>query len=173
VLATLHELGVRPERVPVFVTDGMRTVDLGSTLGAAVPEAVAGVQGMSMAPSLMSAAWFRDALVASGATAPNLYSAYAYDCTNLIALGAQSLRTDDAAEIRGALPSISKGGVTCQTFATCVAPLTAGRNIDLDGASGPLELGARGDPEWGMFDQFRFDATGRTATERQIPVRSS
>jgi branched-chain amino acid transport system substrate-binding protein len=173
VLATLHDLGVRPDRTPVFVTDGMRTIDVGAALGAAQSAAATGVQGMSMAPSQMSASWFRDALVATGATAPNLYAAYAYDCANLIALGAQSLGTDDPAQVRSALPSVSKGGVSCQNFPTCVVPLEAGRNIDLDGASGPLELSTEGDPEWGNFDQFRFDETGRSTTERQLPVRSS
>ena len=122
-----------------------------------------------------SASWFRDALAAAGATAPNLYAAYAYDCANLIALGAQSLGTDDPAQVRSALPSVSKGGVPCQNFPTCVVPLEAGRgrNIDLDGASGPLELSTEGDPEWGTFDQFRFDETGRSTTEGQLPVRST
>jgi branched-chain amino acid transport system substrate-binding protein len=175
VLAALHHLGVRPDRVPVFVSDGMRTIDLGAALGAAESAAAAGVRGLSMAPSLASASWFRDALAAAGSTAPNLYAAYAYDCANLIALGAQSLGTDDPAQVRSALPSVSKGGVPCQSFPTCVVPLEAGggRNIDLDGASGPLELSTEGDPEWGTFDQFRFDETGRSTTEGQLPVRST
>ncbi len=175
VLAALHDLGVRPDRVPVFVSDGMRTIDLGAALGAASRRSAAGVRGLSMAPSLASASWFHDALAAAGSTAPNLYAAYAYDCANLIALGAQSLGTDDPAQVRSALPSVSKGGVPCQSFPTCVVPLEAGRgrNIDLDGASGPLELSTEGDPEWGTFDQFRFDETGRSTTEGQLPVRST
>ena len=61
----------------------------------------------------------------------------------------------------------------CQTFRACVVPLEAGRNIDLDGASGPLELSTEGDPAWGTFDQFRFDETGRSTTEGQLAVRST
>ena len=58
------------------------------------------------------------------------------------------------------------------TSRACAQQLEAGRNIDLDGASGPIEFGSNGDPEFGTFDLFRFDDAGRDMTERQISVRS-
>ena len=73
---------------------------------------------------------------------PTCYAAYAYDCTNLIALAAQaagSRRPGDA--IRGAAGRREPGGVALPRLpglrrASC----GDGRNIDLDGASGRIEL---------------------------------
>ncbi len=172
IISTLRELGVRPERVPIFVSDGMRVPDLPARVSAIEPGAVAGVLGTSMAPELSSNGWFRDALAAFDAKAANVYAAYAYDCTNLIALAAQSIASDDPAALRTAMLDVSKGGSPCRDFPTCAELLNEGRIIDLDGASGPIEFQPNGDPEWGTFDLFRFDEAGREMAERQIPVRA-
>jgi branched-chain amino acid transport system substrate-binding protein len=68
---------------------------------------------------------------------------------------------------------VSKGGSPCRDFPTCAELLAQGRVVDLNGASGPIDFTATGDPEWGTFDLFSFDEAGREMTERQIPVRAS
>jgi branched-chain amino acid transport system substrate-binding protein len=170
VLSTLHQLGVRPEVMPVFVSDGMRVEDLVGLMGSAGPGALAGIQGTAMAPSRASATSFRDQLAAFAPGVPNLYASYAFDCTNLIALAAASINSDDPSRLRSAVIDVSRGGMECRDFPSCDALLAQGKDIDLDGASGPIELGSNGDPGWGTFDLFRYDAAGRETTERQIPV---
>lgn len=171
VLSTLRDLGVRPDLMPVFVSDGMRVNDLAGRLGSTGPATVAGIEGTALAPELDSAPWFGDALSSAAPGVANLYAAYAYDCANLLALSAQLTGSDDPALLRAAMLDVSRGGAVCRDFPTCDRELDEGRNIDLDGASGPIEFGANGDPEYGTFDLFRFDNAGRDMTERQISVR--
>jgi ABC-type branched-subunit amino acid transport system substrate-binding protein len=171
VLSTLRELGVRPDDLPVFVSDGMRVNDLSGLLGSTGPATMAHIEGTALAPRI-DAPWFQNALAAAAPGVPNLYAAYAYDCTNLVALAAQLTGSDDPALLRSAMLDVSRGGAVCRDFPSCAQQLEAGRNIDLDGASGLIEFGSNGDPEFGTFDLFRFDDAGRDMTERQIPVRS-
>ncbi len=173
VLSTLRDLGL-PAATPVFVSDGMRHSDLIAKAGPTATAAVSGVMGTSMASVIQDSRWFNDALAASDPHVTNLYAAYAYDCTNLIALASRVSGTDDAAQMRRQMVDISTGGVLCHNYPSCVEQLEAGRaNIDLDGASGQIEFGSNGDPTYGYFDVFKFDKAGRDVTSYQTSVTSA
>ena len=91
------------------------------------------------------------------------YAAYAYDCVNLLALAAQAAGSDDAEDrSRPRSRPSAPAGRRCQRF----APLRRscwpqGRNIDLDGASGDLELQDDGDVGVATYDVFAFDEQGQ------------
>jgi branched-chain amino acid transport system substrate-binding protein len=172
IIATLGRLGLSPRDVPVFVSDGMRIMSPAASSAAAAAEDLDGVQGTSLAAAVSSSVWFRDALAVSAPEVANLYASYAYDCTNLIALAGQAMGTDDASHMRDAMVDVSSVGTTCRNFVECTGRLALGNNIDLDGASGPIEFAANGDPQWGTFDLFRFGADGQDVTERQLLVRA-
>ena len=87
------------------------------------------------------------------------YATNAYDCVNLIALAATQAETDDARQIGQQMVEASSSGAPCREFDDCVQ-LLADRNVDYDGPSGNLELGADGDPVTARFDRFTFDARG-------------
>jgi branched-chain amino acid transport system substrate-binding protein len=173
VIATLRQLGVRPSALPIFVTDGMRVSDLAAATAPNAPGIVAGVQGTSMAATGTGSRWFADALSEARPRVPNNYSSYAYDCVNLVALAAEAADSDEPSRLRAPMLEVSQGGADCRDFTVCVGPLRAGRNIDLDGASGQLDLRPNGDPGWGTFDLFVYDEAGHEVAQRQIVTDAS
>jgi hypothetical protein len=56
--------------------------------------------------------------------------------------------------------------VSCRDF------LDQGRNIDLNGASGPLDLDTDLELTVGLFDRFEFDDAGRDVTVGELQVTS-
>jgi branched-chain amino acid transport system substrate-binding protein len=54
-------------------------------------------------------------------------------------------------------------------LADAIKALQAGKDIDFEGASGPLDLDANGDPTSSLYDVFEFRG-GRLEVIRQIDV---
>lgn len=172
VLAALRQAGAPPDRVPTFVTDAMRRADLSDQVEAGRPTSVTGITGTAPAAVPTSATWFLDAL---GAFAPGTsasYASYAYDCANLVALASLATGSDDPLVVRQQMAPISRSGGTCRNFVECAPLVNEGRNVDLEGASGPIDLSDTGDPSGAIYDQFTFDETGRDVLERQLVVNT-
>ncbi|MEV4546359.1 ABC transporter substrate-binding protein [Nonomuraea wenchangensis] len=74
------------------------------------------------------------------------YAPESYDAANLIALAAEAAKSDAGADIAAKLAEVSKGGEKCKSFKECVDLLKAGKDIDYDGVSGPVEFNDAGDP---------------------------
>ncbi|GAA4040482.1 ABC transporter substrate-binding protein [Nonomuraea soli] len=74
------------------------------------------------------------------------YAAESYDAANLIALAAEAAKSDAGVDVAKELINVSKGGEKCKDFKTCVELLKAGKDIDYDGLSGPIEFDEVGDP---------------------------
>jgi branched-chain amino acid transport system substrate-binding protein len=166
VLAALAGNGAPPDKMPTFVSDGLRHTDLGSLIDPGRPMASAGIQGVSPQAVPEDASFARAFADAMPGT-PLAYVAYAYDCVNLLALAAQAAGSDDPEQLRAQLVSVSSGGSPCQGFKNCASQLAVGRNIDFQGASGELDLSDDGDVATATYEQFRFDASGN-----DVPVRS-
>jgi branched-chain amino acid transport system substrate-binding protein len=97
------------------------------------------------------------------------YATNAADCVNLIALAAAQAESDDPADMSAQIDEVSSTGVTCADFASCVA-LLEDNNIDYDGPSGAVEIGADGNPERGRFEVFGFDANGIDQFQRPLSI---
>jgi branched-chain amino acid transport system substrate-binding protein len=171
VLASLEENKIDPKRVPVFVTEGLRMDDLGSMIDPRRPSASAGIQGVSpmAGPSLSS---FEGAFATNSPGTPVAYAAYAYDCVNLLALAAEAAGSDEGDAIQAQLGAVSSGGSRCEGFAACANLLEGGRNIDLQGASGELDLQDDGDVETASYELFEFDDSGRDVTRKVVMAPS-
>jgi branched-chain amino acid transport system substrate-binding protein len=87
-----------------------------------------------------------------------------------LALAAQATRSDDSALLRDEIINVTRGGVGCRTYTDCKRLLDLGRNIDYEGASGPLDLNDIGDPSRATYDVFVYNPDGTDTTERQIQV---
>jgi ABC-type branched-subunit amino acid transport system substrate-binding protein len=74
------------------------------------------------------------------------YAAESYDATILAALAATEAGSDNPAEIAKHLTTVSKGGEKCTTYKQCVDLIKAKKDIDFDGASGPISFNDAGDP---------------------------
>ncbi|WP_214321140.1 ABC transporter substrate-binding protein [Nonomuraea sediminis] len=93
------------------------------------------------------------------------YAPEAYDAMNLIALAAQEAKTDDPGQIAKHLPTVSKGGEKCKDFKSCAALLKAGKDIDYDGVSGPVEFNAAGDPAVATIGVYQYGADNKYPTK--------
>ena len=101
---------------------------------------------------------------AANAEVPDFYAPYAYDCANLIALAAQAAQSDDATKFIDQVVQTSRAGVDCRNFTECAKDLAEGRNIDLNGASGRIELQSNGDAGYGVYDVWVFGDDGKDQT---------
>ncbi len=89
------------------------------------------------------------------------FTANAMDCVNLIALAAIQAGSDDPAEIKKNMASVSAGGQVCADFADCAERLAGGFSVDYSGYSGDVELSTTtGERTRAWFEAFGFDAEG-------------
>jgi branched-chain amino acid transport system substrate-binding protein len=170
VLAALRTVGGR--QVQTVVNAGLRTNNLFASIPGGRPDILDTVRGVSPAAAPQRAAW-AERFVAFSNGSSAVYAGYAYDCAVLLALAAHAGKGEDGNEIVQQLVPTSLGGTTCFEYAECAELLDDGRNIDLFGVSGPLDLAPNGDTSVGRYDVFTFDKTGRdisAATVLEVTV---
>jgi hypothetical protein len=154
----------------VIVNDGLRSVGSSGQSPASNPTWLDRVQGV--APTSAPSAEWAKRFATETSSPSDSFAAYAYDCLTLIALAATAADDDSASRLFSSVIEVSKGGVRCVGFAECQQQLTDKRNIDLVGASGPLDLKEDGDVAGGTFDIFAFNSTGRDVLTSQPIVVS-
>jgi len=95
------------------------------------------------------------------ATVNGLFAQNAYDCLNTVALAAEVADSTQPADIAAQVPGVTTSGTSCNSFPTCAAAIAGGRNINYDGPSGTLAVGAGGEATSAAFERFTFDDAGR------------
>lgn len=99
------------------------------------------------------------------ATDPKLkdfnYGPESYDATVLSALAAEAAKSDAPSEISKKLAEVSKGGEKCTTYKQCKDLLAAGKDIDYDGVSGPVEWDNAGDPAEATIGIYQYGADNK------------
>jgi branched-chain amino acid transport system substrate-binding protein len=89
------------------------------------------------------------------------YAPESYDATILVALAAQAAGDDSGASIASKMQDVSAGGEKCTSFKDCLALLKAGKDIDYDGVSGPVEFNAKGDPSEATIGIYQYGADNK------------
>ncbi|MEU6724213.1 ABC transporter substrate-binding protein [Nonomuraea wenchangensis] len=84
------------------------------------------------------------------------YAAESYDAAVLIALAAEAAKDDSGRSIAAKLAEVSKGGEKCKSFKECADLLKAGKDIDYDGLSGPIEFDDNGDPAVATIGVYQY-----------------
>ncbi|MEU6794478.1 ABC transporter substrate-binding protein [Nonomuraea wenchangensis] len=84
------------------------------------------------------------------------YAAESYDAAVLIALAAEAAKDDSGRSIAAKLAEVSKGGEKCKSFKECADLLKAGKDIDYDGLSGPVEFDDNGDPAVATIGVYQY-----------------
>ncbi|MCK2220930.1 ABC transporter substrate-binding protein [Actinomadura sp. ATCC 31491] len=84
------------------------------------------------------------------------YAAESYDAAVLIALAAEAAKDDSGRSIAGKLAEVSKGGEKCKSFKECADLLKAGKDVDYDGVSGPVEFDDNGDPAVATIGVYQY-----------------
>jgi branched-chain amino acid transport system substrate-binding protein len=129
------------------------------------------VDGVSPATVTRSTA-FADLLATVDPDTGGWFAPNAYDCVNLIALGAQASGSTLSTSIAAAIPAVSDGGSSCVSFAQCNAVLANDRNPDYDGPDGVLTIDTDGEVVAALFDHFGFDESGRDVTLGVLEISS-
>jgi len=147
-------------------SDDKKAAGTASSSGAAsapkgTPGALAGLKGTT--PLVDLPADFKAQLDAQGLDLKTVYNygAESYDIVTIIALAVDLAKTDGidyAKQING----VTRGGTKCTSFSTCDALIKAGtKDIDYDGASGPLEFSGNGEPTVASYGIQQFVASDK------------
>lgn len=91
------------------------------------------------------------------------YGAESYDAVVLAALAAQASGKATGAGIKSQLTNVSLAGagkVNVTSFAAGLKALKAGKKINYNGFSGPIEFDKNGDPTGAFIGIYRYDAKG-------------
>jgi hypothetical protein len=83
------------------------------------------------------------------------------------ASSANQAGTDDARAFKERMAASTRTGA-CRNFPGCRRLLTDGHRIDLNGASGSMELVDNGDRRTGWYDIFQFGPDGKDDAVRQV-----
>jgi branched-chain amino acid transport system substrate-binding protein len=83
-------------------------------------------------------------------------------------LAAQAAQSADPTVFVAEIGNVTKGGEKCSLFADCFSLLSEGKDIDYEGASGPLDFGSSNEPGIGTYDIFQYDAEGTAITLEQV-----
>ncbi|HUR08128.1 MAG TPA: ABC transporter substrate-binding protein [Nonomuraea sp.] len=93
------------------------------------------------------------------------YAPESYDAMNLVALAAEAAKSDAGVDIGAKLAEVSKGGEKCNNFKSCADLLKAGKDIDYDGVSGPVEFNDAGDPAVATIGIYEYGADNKYPTK--------
>jgi branched-chain amino acid transport system substrate-binding protein len=147
---------------PIFVNEALRSHDIVDALGAdsGVLAKISGAAPASRPLDTPAGKRFADAFAQSQPDAPIEFAAYAYDCVVSFALASEAAGSDQAAALITAVAQVTRDGQPCLGFTDCRGLLQSGRNIDFEGASGPLELDGSGDVAAADLEVFGFDRAG-------------
>ncbi len=141
------------KQVNVYGTDG----NMGNALGADFTEegALAGMKGTTPLTELGDD--FKNRLLEVD---PNLedynYAGESYDAVVITALAAQAAGSNQATVFGPYVNGITVGGEKCSDFASCLAIINAGGNVDYDGITGPLSFTDAGEPAEASFGLLQF-----------------
>ncbi|MGH8901071.1 MAG: bifunctional serine/threonine-protein kinase/ABC transporter substrate-binding protein [Egibacteraceae bacterium] len=167
ILAAMIEQGLGPQDKKVY-GGGSTSNTLALQVSPRNPSVLAGMRGVRADPG--SDAFVRRVKEVNPGLRDVTYAAEAYDAVVVTALAAALAGTDAPAAIAERVDSVTKGGEKCVDFAACMTLVGERKDIDYDGASGPLELTDAGEPSSGTYLISEFQADGSLAPLRTEAV---
>ena len=160
ILSTMHERGVGPTAKKVYGVDGNI-----SGLDQLVddPSILAGIKGTVPSVDLKSISEFTarlDGAMPAESQGVYDYGAETYDAIVISALAAEIAGCADGVSIGAQINGVTKDGEKCTDFASCLALVQAGSDIDYDGLGGPYEFVDAGEPAAASFRIITYGAAG-------------
>ncbi len=154
-----------PKQVNVYGTDG----NVGNALGGefSEPGALINMKGTTPLTELGEDFTSRLLEIDPGLEDFN-YAGETYDAAVVISLAAEIARTNDGNVFKEQINGVTTAGEKCADYASCLAIVAAGGDIDYDGISGPLEFVDAGEPSVASFGVLQFgedNAIDNEATE--------
>lgn len=153
IVPKLIKAGVAPKDVPTYFVDG-NTADYSKDLPKG---SLTGTKGTI--PGAEAAGDFKKRLATVNSKLTDYaYAGESYDAVVVSALAAIKAKSDSGTDIAKEIPGITKDGEKCTTFKDCADLLEAGKDIDYDGVSGPIELGETGSPTSASIGVYQYSA---------------
>jgi len=154
-----------PKQVNVYGTDG----NVGNALGGEFSEPGALVNMKGTTPLTELGEDFTSRLLEIDPDLEDFnYAGETYDAGVVIALAAEIARTNDGNVFKEQINGVTTAGEACTDYASCLAIVAAGGDVDYDGISGPLEFVDAGEPSVASFGVLQFgedNAIDNEATE--------
>ena len=173
IIKGLIETGMTPKDTGFYGADGLRSADLAKLVDPKDPGVLAGMKGT--APASADNPKFTKALKAFAPKLKELqFAPQVYDCVNVIALAAEKSKSTTAADFKAAFNEVTEGGEKCNDFASCKKLLDAGKDVDYDGASGPLDFTDVGEPGKATIEVYGYNAKGKLETldtRQSVPLK--
>ncbi|WP_049563656.1 ABC transporter substrate-binding protein [Nonomuraea sp. SBT364] len=161
VIQELVKQGLSADKVKWYLVDGNMSNANYLDMPKGTLEGVKGTIPGAEAPTA-----FRDKLMKLDPELDDFtYAAESYDAAILIALAAEAAKDDSGRSIAGKLAEVSKGGEKCKDFKTCAELLKAGKDIDFDGVSGPIEFDDAGDPAVATIGVYQYGGDNKYAAK--------
>jgi branched-chain amino acid transport system substrate-binding protein len=158
----------------LFVADGLAS----DTIPSGVPKAaLAGARGTRPGtPTTGAAAEAFGKLFKSspGIKTRATFDAQNFDAVTLCFLASVAAGSKDGKAIQGKLREGSGPPGTKYTFkqlGPAIKDLRAGKDIDYEGASGPIDFDANGDPSAATYDVYEYKSNGKLAVTRQLEAK--
>jgi hypothetical protein len=162
---TLEVPDVVARAVGFYGCDGNFGDELGAGLDAGA------LHGMTATfPGSLPSPEFEARLLAENGDIELAYAPESYDAVIVAALAAHVARANTSAGIAEHLVGVTTRGQRCTDFASCVALIEAGEDIDYDGESGPIELTDGGDPALARFTLVSFGADNLIDRDHASPI---
>ena len=84
------------------------------------------------------------------------YAGESYDAVVIAALAAETARSNAGAELGKFINAVTTGGDKCKDYKSCLDLVKAGKDVDYDGVTGPLEFTDAGEPAKASFGILQF-----------------
>ncbi len=173
ILKGLIESGLTTDKVGLYGADGLRNTDLAKLVDPSNPGVLAGMKGTAPA-SADNPQFVKDLKAFAPDLKETQFAPQVYDCVNLMALAAEQAKSTDANVYKDVVDGLTKDGEKCTSFADCKKLIDEGKDIDYDGASGPLDFTSAGEPGSATIEVYGFNKAGKLttlSTENAQPVQ--
>lgn len=157
-----------------FTVDGLRSPDLPKNAGAKVTDGMQGTVPTSVdapAGKAFDALW-----KAQVKQDRQTYDAQMFDAVVLYALAAVRAGSTDGAKVAAKLEEVSSAPGTKYTFEQlpdALKAVKAGEDIDYEGASGPIDFNAAGDPASASYGTWKYEAGKLVDSSEVFPVTAA
>lgn len=163
IISAMIGKGAGPADMPTYTADGMQGSSFAETVDPSDLTKVAGIKGTAPSSNPQGIDHpFAAAFAETGID--SIFSAYYYDCTNLMALAAEAGGSDDPDSIKENFAKNLEGDNDCSTYGECKEFLDAGETIHYRGASSMFDTWNVMQPSSGVYDVWQYSADGEVET---------
>ncbi|MGH3497710.1 MAG: ABC transporter substrate-binding protein [Nocardioidaceae bacterium] len=145
--------GIGPKNVQIYFTDG-DTADYSKDFPKGT---LTGVRATYPGAELTND--FKQRLLTQDPSLTSFtYGPESYDAVVLAALAADAAGSTKGTDISKNLQAVSEGGTKCTDYATCAQMIKAGKDINYEGVSGPIDFNSTGSPSAATIGIFQYAA---------------